>query len=128
MKRARNGNAGLIKSTGYEGQKPTNWAGSSTDRLFPQPASAIPLLSVAGAEVELLLELIGIRATRGWAVRGSQNLGEVLIASRNREAGGEPKDTKNTIAFSLVGKEPDIVSRHPSAAAEERRVPRLRAE
>src|SRR6516162_8881717 len=41
MKRARNGNPGLIKSTGYEGQKATNRAGSTTDRLFPQPARTI---------------------------------------------------------------------------------------
>jgi hypothetical protein len=39
MKRARNGNPVLIKSTGYEGTKATNWAGSTTDRL-PQPAKS----------------------------------------------------------------------------------------
>ena len=38
MKRARKGNPDLMKSMRYEGAKATNWAGSTTDRLFPQPA------------------------------------------------------------------------------------------
>jgi hypothetical protein len=38
MKRARNGNPGLIKSTGYEGAKGDELGWKPTDRLFPQLA------------------------------------------------------------------------------------------